>query len=103
MRHTRSHTNNRRAHHALAGISVVVDKESGALRRAHRLDETTGSYRGRVIATPKKKKERTKAEKHDHPAHTHVEPVADKDSSQKPKVLGTHEHGDSLPTSRRGA
>ncbi len=100
MRHTRSHTNNRRSHHALSGVSVITDKESGALRLPHRLDEATGSYRGRVIASPKEKKERTKAEKYNHPAHTRAEPIAEKELTKKPEVLGTHEHSESPPTSR---
>lgn len=56
MRHTRGHTNNRRSHHALAGANIVKDKESGNLRLPHRLDETTGMYRGKQIFTPRAKK-----------------------------------------------
>ena len=55
MRHTRGHTNNRRSHHALEGINIVKDKESGNLRLPHRLDETTGMYRGKQIFTPRAK------------------------------------------------
>jgi len=44
MRHTHGHTGNRRSHHALKDV-----------RLAHRLDETTGMYRGRQIFTPKVK------------------------------------------------
>ncbi|HFC10743.1 MAG TPA: 50S ribosomal protein L32 [Candidatus Kaiserbacteria bacterium] len=99
MRHTRSHTNNRRSHHALSGVSVVKDKESEALRLPHRIDETTGMYRGRLIATPKIKKERTKAEKYEHATHTHNEPVAEKEISKQSKVVGKHEHG-STPKTR---
>ena len=51
MRHTSSHTKNRRSHHALKGESLVTDKESGALRLPHRLDETTGMYRGKQIVS----------------------------------------------------
>lgn len=56
MRHTRSHTRNRRSHHALVDGAVVTDKESGALRLPHRLDESTGMYRGKLIV-PERKKE----------------------------------------------
>lgn len=56
MRHTSSHTKNRRSHHALKNKNIVKDKESGALRLPHRLDETTGMYRGKLIAKPKAKK-----------------------------------------------
>lgn len=56
MRHTRSHTRNRRSHHALVEGAIVKDKESGNLRLPHRLDETTGMYRGKLIV-PERKKE----------------------------------------------
>lgn len=62
MRHTSSHTRNRRSHHALKARVIVKDKESGALRLPHRLDETTGMYRGKQIL-PKKV---VKAEAKDH-------------------------------------
>lgn len=62
MRHTSSHTRNRRSHHALRAASVVVDKESKALRLPHRLDETTGKYRGKLIV-PERRKEVKKEEK----------------------------------------
>lgn len=53
MRHTRGHTGNRRSHHALKGTNVVTDKETGTMRLPHRLDETTGMYRGKQIAPAK--------------------------------------------------
>lgn len=62
MRHTSSHTKNRRSHHALTANSIVKDKESGALRLPHRLDETTGMYRGKLIV-PERKKAIKKEEK----------------------------------------
>ncbi len=62
MRHTSSHTKNRRSHHALKNTVIVKDKESGALRLPHRIDETTGMYRGKQIL-PKKE---VKAKKKDH-------------------------------------
>lgn len=71
MRHTRSHTRNRRSHHALVGTNIVADKESGALRLPHRLDESTGMYRGKQIVTKKEvkkveKKKKEKAKEHEH-------------------------------------
>lgn len=57
MRHTRGHTGNRRSHHALSETAIVKDKESGNLRLPHRVDETTGMYRGKQIFTPKVKTE----------------------------------------------
>ena len=56
MRHTSSHTKNRRSHHALKNKKIVTDKETGNLRLPHRLDEKTGMYRGKLIAPPKVKK-----------------------------------------------
>jgi len=62
MRHTSSHTKNRRSHHALTAGKVVKDKDSGALRLPHRLDESTGTYRGKLIV-PERKKALKKEEK----------------------------------------
>ncbi len=91
MRHTSSHTKNRRSHHALVEGALVTDKESGALRLPHRIDETTGMYRGKQIVPKKEvkaelKKRAKRIEAHEHEDHTtgvkepiHVEEVtADK-------------------------
>ena len=79
MRHTRGHTRNRRSHHALVANAVVTDKESGSLRLPHRLDETTGMYRGKLIVPERKaqiKEEKERKEKH---AHTHEHPEGAKE------------------------
>ncbi len=84
MRHTSSHTKNRRSHHALKGTNVVADKESGALRLPHTIDETTGMYRGKQIVSKKevkkadkktKAKEKAKAEEHVHAENTNQTPM----------------------------
>lgn len=62
MRHTRSHTRNRRSHHALVGQGIVTDKKSGNLRLPHRVDEATGLYRGKQIAAPRLEKRASKKE-----------------------------------------
>lgn len=62
MRHTSSHTKNRRSHHALVDGAIVTDKESGNLRLPHRLDEATGMYRGKQIASPITKVKKSKKE-----------------------------------------
>ena len=92
MRHTRSHTRNRRSHHALTAASVVTDKESGALRLPHRLDESTGMYRGKQIVSKKEikkeeKKKKTKAAEHE---HLHGENTNKKveEREQKKGILG---------------
>ncbi len=85
MRHTRGHTGNRRSHHALKGIRAVKN-EAGALALPHRLDEATGTYRGKQIFTPKAKRERAPkakgpsaepalphAHEHAHAEHTNAE------------------------------
>ncbi len=61
MRHTSSHTKNRRSHHALKNRTILKDEKTGALRLPHRLDESTGMYRGKLVATPKVKKVRAEA------------------------------------------
>lgn len=48
MRHTRSHTKNRRSHHALAAPALTKD-ESGNFHLRHRMAIATGSYRGRKV------------------------------------------------------
>lgn len=90
MRHTSSHTKNRRSHHALVEGAIVKDKESGALRLPHRIDESTGMYRGKQIVPKREVKLETKkrakrVEAHEHEDHTigvkepvHAEEVSDK-------------------------
>ena len=48
MRHTRSHTNNRRSHHALKNPALSKD-ESGNSHLRHRVSLKTGTYRGRKV------------------------------------------------------
>ena len=48
MRHTRSHTKNRRSHHALSKPALSKD-EAGNAHLRHRLSKVTGSYRGRKV------------------------------------------------------
>mgnify|MGYP001560704080 CR=1 FL=1 len=95
MRHTSSHTKNRRSHHALTAGSIVTDKESGALRLPHRLDETTGMYRGKQIITTavmkreakhEKKKEQHKKE-HIHPEGA-KEPIHSDKEVKKEGLMG---------------
>lgn len=99
MRHTSSHTKNRRSHHALQASKVVKDKESGALRLPHRLDETTGMYRGKLIVPERKKalkkeekrRERNEGKKEEmlNASMGHKEPVhAEEKQPEKKGVLG---------------
>jgi len=49
MRATRSHTKNRRSHHALKDKKLTVDKETGVPHLSHRMCMTTGRYKGRKV------------------------------------------------------
>ncbi len=49
MRHTRAHTGNRRSHHALEGVRLTLDKETGTMHQRHRASAETGKYRGRQV------------------------------------------------------
>ncbi len=101
MRHTKGHSRNRRSHHALVGLSIVTDKESGNLRLPHRLDETTGTYRGRQIVTIKIKGEKSNKVKgpdteklaepahlHDHATHDHANAEAKGSKGILGKITG---------------
>jgi len=96
MRHTSSHTKNRRSHHALKNKKIVVDKESGNLRLPHRIDEKTGMYRGKLIVPAKVKKEKKDYKKADlvGPAegHAHLE-KEEKEKVKKPGLLGRMTQG----------
>lgn len=49
MRHTRSHTANRRSHHALKGKGLVVCANCGAKKMKHRMCANCGKYKDRVV------------------------------------------------------
>jgi len=49
MRHTRSHTANRRSHHALTAPEMAVCKNCGAMYRPHHMCLNCGFYKGRVV------------------------------------------------------
>ncbi|MDP2651339.1 MAG: 50S ribosomal protein L32 [bacterium] len=48
MRHTRSHTKNRRSHHSLKNPALTKDKD-GVVHLRHRVTPSTGAYRGRKV------------------------------------------------------
>lgn len=58
MRHTRSHTANRRSHHALKATNVTTDAKTGATHLRHRADLKTGLYRGKKVIDVVKKVEK---------------------------------------------
>lgn len=61
MRHTRSHTANRRSHHALKARNLVACSKCKALIMPHRMCDVCGSYNGKtVLNTMKKVEKKTK-------------------------------------------
>lgn len=56
MRSTRSHTGNRRSHHALSAPTLVVCKNCGAYHRPHHMCLECGFYKGRIVVDMKAKK-----------------------------------------------
>lgn len=49
MRHTRSHTANRRSHHAIKAPALSVCKNCAASHRPHHMCLNCGFYNGRVV------------------------------------------------------
>lgn len=66
MRHTSSHTKNRRSHHALRGGMLFVCENCKAPKRGHAVCPACGFYQGRKVidmvkaAEKKQKKEKAK-------------------------------------------
>ena len=54
---SKSKRNMRRSHDALRLINIIEDKESGEPRLSHKLDISTGVYKGNQIVTKKIPKE----------------------------------------------
>ena len=65
MRHTRSHTANRRSHHALTGATTSVCPNCSAPHLRHKVCTNCGYYRGKkvidVVAKMEKKNKKMKA------------------------------------------
>ena len=45
----------RRSHNSIKDINIIIDKESGEPRISHRLDKSTGVYKGRQVLKTKSK------------------------------------------------
>jgi large subunit ribosomal protein L32 len=54
MRANRSHRDNRRSHHALDAARITTDATSGSIHQRHRVDLSTGMYRGKKILNVEK-------------------------------------------------
>ena len=68
MRHTRSHTKNRRSHHALKAPTLATCPNCGAQHRPHHMCLECGFYKGRQVmdlAGEKAKREARKQAKKD--------------------------------------
>ena len=49
MRHTRSHTANRRSHHGLKAPNLALCKNCGAMHRPHHMCLDCGFYNGKMV------------------------------------------------------
>lgn len=81
MRHTKSHTRNRRSHHGVDPVTLSKDANTGTVHMRHRVCTKTGMYRGKQIIDVAKKVEK----KHDKAikASQEVDTKAVKDSKKK--------------------
>ena len=61
MRHTRSHSKNRRSHHALSAPVLSVCKNCGASHRPHHMCLECGFYNGRQVMDLAAQKEKREA------------------------------------------
>jgi len=64
-------------------MNIVTDKESGALRLPHRIDETTGVYRGKQIVT--KKEVKAKGKKKAARTHKHEDVKSGPNTNKSPE------------------
>ena len=57
MRHTRSHTANRRSHHALKAPTLATCSNCSAMHRPHHMCLECGHYKGRMVVDMTAKKQ----------------------------------------------
>ena len=55
---TPSKRNMRRSHDSITSINIIEDKDSGEPRLSHRIDLSTGMYKGRQVLKQKTVKEK---------------------------------------------
>ncbi len=58
MRHTKSHTKNRRSHHALVATNFAKCENCGELKKRHTVCSKCGYYRGKQVLDLVKKTEK---------------------------------------------
>jgi large subunit ribosomal protein L32 len=64
MRHTKSHTKNRRSHHALVSTGFIKCDNCASLKKNHTVCSSCGFYRGmKVLDLVKKVEKKQKKEK----------------------------------------
>lgn len=63
MRHTRSHTANRRSHHALKLINMVKCSHCSLLKKSHAVCPHCGMYRGKKMVDMVKSVTKTQSKK----------------------------------------
>lgn len=88
MRSTRSHTRNRRSHHALEAAQAVKCKKCGAETLPHSVCVNCGTYKGRVfidVLAKLNKKERKQKEKGLEAKETAKEPEKPLDAGELSK------------------
>ncbi len=56
MRHTRSHTANRRSHHALTAVTLSTCQNCGSKHRPHHMCLDCGFYKGKMVVDMSAKK-----------------------------------------------
>ena len=80
MRHTKSHTANRRSHHALKGARFVVCEKCNKEHLMHQVCRNCGTYRGRAVVDTMKKVLRLakKSEAKEPKTEAKAEPKAEK-------------------------
>jgi len=57
---SRSKRDMRRSHDAIDQLNIIIDKNSGEPRLAHRIDLSTGIYNGKTILIKKNKQDNSK-------------------------------------------
>jgi large subunit ribosomal protein L32 len=89
MRHTRSHTRNRRSHHALKGANLLECKKCGQLILPHTACINCGTYKDREVInvlkklTKKEKKQKEKELKAKEEAKSAEKPLSAAELSKK--------------------